>query len=301
MAFSSKDFIEGLPSRIGYRAIDGEGPFLSLGYDNVGHLTFNVRGHFAGSVPDGTAYISCLDGHCDNGDRLFALTLKDARLEKVFYGLVDNLVRQASGCQTSQAAFDTIKGTFLRWRQLFVREPREMSEEQCLGLMGELLFLRDWAIPSFGEDEAVASWCGSEGTKKDFVHGDDWYEIKSVSRGSDSVTISSLEQLDGQGTGHLVLYRYEKTSEAGGGLTLANLVEWAREGLPIDLADRVVGNAVKRGYSFGTAETSYYFDTAALYRIKEDFPRLTRDDVPSSLKQAKYSLIIAMLDEFKEE
>ena len=47
-----------------------------------------------------------------------------------------------------------------------------------MGLIGELLFLRDEMIPTKGLDAALESWMGPEKTHKDFSYDNDWYEVK---------------------------------------------------------------------------------------------------------------------------
>ena len=47
-----------------------------------------------------------------------------------------------------------------------------------MGIIGELLFLKDTMIPTFGVEKAIESWMGPEKTHKDFSFDDKWIEIK---------------------------------------------------------------------------------------------------------------------------
>ena len=51
---------------------------------------------------------------------------------------------------------------------MFQGKPNKLQEQDIMGLIGELLFLRDYMIPTYGEDIALLSWSGSELTHKDF-------------------------------------------------------------------------------------------------------------------------------------
>ena len=92
-----------------------------------------------------------------------------------------------------------------------------------MGLIGELLFLRDYMIPTYGEDNALLSWSGSELTHKDFSLKDCWYEVKAISTGKGSVRISSLEQLQSSIEGELAVFQLEKMSPVYDGVTINKL------------------------------------------------------------------------------
>jgi hypothetical protein len=62
--------------------------------------------------------------------------------------------------------------------------------------MGELLFLRDRALPAIG-DSAISAWRGPYGDEQDFVHAQWIFEIKTQLSTSDQrIYISSESQLD---------------------------------------------------------------------------------------------------------
>ena len=144
------------------------------------------------------------------------------------------------------------------------------------------------------------AWCGSDGSKKDFFYMDTWYEIKSVKVGLDSVSISSLEQLEGD-NGNLVILRYEKKPDVANGTSLKELMNWLRDNLPVDLAETVIGASVSRGYSHEDQnDTKYSLGEPALYMVKAGFPRLTRSDVPSTIKNIRYDILLISLEDFRE-
>lgn len=93
-----------------------------------------------------------------------------------------------------------------------------------MGLIGELLFLKDQLSKSIGFSEALKSWSGQELTHKDFSYGDTWTEVKTIRRSSQSVRISSLEQLDSEYDGELAVYALEKMSPEYKGITLNKLI-----------------------------------------------------------------------------
>ena len=67
-------------------------------------------------------------------------------------------------------------------------------------------------IPTYGVEKSVLSWIGPREAAQDFVVDDTWYEIKTIASSSEAVTISSLEQLDSNQQGELVVQYADKTS-----------------------------------------------------------------------------------------
>lgn len=78
------------------------------------------------------------------------------------------------------------------------------------GLDRRAPFLKDYMIPDRGIDVALNSWMGPEKTHKDFSDQQDWFEVKTISFGKECVRISSIEQLDSDIDGTLVVYELEK-------------------------------------------------------------------------------------------
>jgi hypothetical protein len=63
-----------------------------------------------------------------------------------------------------------------------------------------------------GVIDALRSWTGPDFNDRDFIFSDHWVEIKTKSLSSDTITISSIEQLDVNEEGYIVVYSIDKTS-----------------------------------------------------------------------------------------
>ena len=83
------------------------------------------------------------------------------------------------------------------WQDLLKRrQDKTLTRQQIIGLVGELLFLRDIVFQNAGP-EATSTWRGSFGDEQDFVHGEWILEIKTQLSTSDQrMQISSEAQLD---------------------------------------------------------------------------------------------------------
>lgn len=94
--------------------------------------------------------------------------------------------------------------------KMFYGNSKILSENEVIGLIGELLFLKDYCFPIYGISIGLNGWSGPEPTHKDFSYKNEWYEIKSINSFKNTVSISSIEQLDSLVEGKLVVYSFEK-------------------------------------------------------------------------------------------
>ena len=89
-----------------------------------------------------------------------------------------------------------------------------LSEDEIKGLIGEILFLKDFLLSQYGEVSSVNAWIGPEMADQDSVFSDVWYEVKATTSGANSIKVSSIEQLDVALDGELIIVFLDKTSKA---------------------------------------------------------------------------------------
>ena len=147
--------------------------------------------------------------------------------------------------------------------------------------------------------EAVAGWTGALKEHQDFSYGETWYEIKTVMEQSEKVRIQSLEQLSLERIGELVIYRLAKT--AGEGFTLNSLVNELETLLHENssAAQRFEVLLFQTGYVEREEydERSYRLAESMNFTVDENFPRLTKNNLPPAIIEASYSLNLRRLKE----
>ena len=171
-----------------------------------------------------------------------------------------------------------------------------------MGLVGELLYIRDYMIPTYGVDAALESWTGPEQTHKDYSMNDSWAEIKTIGSGKESVRISSLEQLDSDIQGNLIVYSLERMSPSFNGVKLNDLVAQILELIPIAIQrDLLLAKLDLYGYDFYPEYDNYVFSVTdcVKYNVIEGFPRLVRKDIPSSVSRIQYEIILSEIENYK--
>lgn len=233
----------------------------------------------------------------------FDLINNNAKL--VFFSLCEDLLNVVEAIKEAPKALQALKSRFFAWKTLFQQEV-SLSEEQTIGLIGELYFLKNYLIPELGADIAIESWSGPEGASKDFSTKDTWYEIKAVSLNSNSVKISSITQLSSPIPGKLVIFRYETMSDQYTNSD-TNLLSLFREIIKTIENDETKTNFISKlmNYQFDITGNSYKkkyrIDSMNFYSVDNLFPRLQESDIHfPEIDKVVYTLIINSLERFKE-
>ena len=202
-----------------------------------------------------------------------------------------------------ETAYHTLRSRYYSWRQLFRPDKARLTEAEIMGLIGELLFLRDYMIIERGIDGALESWMGPEKTHKDFSDQQDWFEVKTISFGKETVRISSIEQLDSDIDGKLVVYELEKMSPSFEGIRLNQLVN-SIIALLVNVHQRETFMAKLQlfGFDFSNENDNFVFALRNQYLYKVDnkhFPRLSKALLPGAITQAQYDLLLSEIEPFK--
>ena len=184
----------------------------------------------------------------DNNYRL-SFHLNDNSMEGIFFKFCDDLVESTRSVFDEAVGMTLVCKRYNLWKKLFYKlNKTTLTENQQMGLIGELLFLKDDLLKAYDSHEAISSWSGCDKTHKDFSIGDDWYEIKTSEVNQLTIKISSLEQLDADKDGTLVVYEFEKMSEEYNGLTLNTVVSEVLSQVDIDDEDYVLEKLKAAGY-----------------------------------------------------
>ena len=223
-------------------------------------------------------------------------------VSSLFYTFCEDLIEHTRELPSGENGYQIIINRYYQWKKLKVKKKKELlSESEIMGLIGEVLFLRDELIPLVGDDKALFSWSGQELTHKDFSYDDIWYEVKTISSGKQSVRISSLDQLDSDIDGQLVVYSLEKMSEAFDGVTLNKLVLDVMNCFESqENKDSFINKVSAHGYEYNDYYERFVYAVSGLYRysVNPDFPKLTHAMMPNAITKANYEIDISLLSKF---
>ena len=158
-------------------------------------------------------------------------------------------------------------------------------------------------IPERGIDLALDSWMGPEKTHKDFSYQQDWFEVKTVNFGKESVRISSVEQLDSDRNGILVVYELEKMSPSYDGIRINHLANSIISMLNNTSQREIfMGKLQLYGFDFSNENDNLVFALRNVRQYNVDvnlFPRLHRDVLPDAISRVQYDLLLTEIEPFK--
>ena len=197
-----------------------------------------------------------------------------------------------------------------RWQELLKkRKDQVLTRQAIIGLVGELLFLRDMAMQFLPLPEAVGSWRGSMRDEQDFAIRDWIIEIKTqLSTADQFLKISSEAQLD-TASGPIVLIHQTlaaSTPDEPSGITLNGLVETIRSELLAKAAstlDILEAGLIAAGY---TQRPEYDAEAwlrvrSAAFEVTEDFPKLVPQSLPPGIRKVTYTILPSACADFERD
>ena len=236
---------------------------------------------------------------------ILCFDLLDAEYKTIFTSFAENMISFVSRQVEENNPFEAIVLRYCQWQKLLkANRTGLLSVETIRGLIGELLFLKDYLIPEAGVKTALGYWKGPIGADQDFRTKNTWYEIKTIPSGKDTVLISSIEQLDSDqfGTGEIVVFALDATVSADpGAITVKKLVDEIKKQL-----NRLEAYAFD---NFLFSNLGYYnrpeyeagnyivrLSSTQWYVINAASPVMRRSTVPSAVVSLKYNLSLAGLE-----
>jgi len=297
-----KTFREEFPSRHFIRFGDNRHLSIYIGRDDDARYSFDFRGKYK-PVKITSSDVIAVEQY-KQGDLLtLRFSLENSDLLEYFCTFCQDLMDSVRVTSDDEAAYQTLRSRYYSWRQLFRPDNARMTEAEIMGLIGELLFLKDYMIPERGIDVALESWMGPEKTHKDFSDQQDWFEIKTISFGKESVRISSVEQLDSDIDGALVIYELEKMSPSFDGIKLNQLANNIIASLQSASQREVFIDKLQLfGFDFSNEYDNLVFALRGEHKYNVDtnnFPRIHRDMLPDAIARVQYDLLLTEIEPFK--
>jgi hypothetical protein len=218
-------------------------------------------------------------------------------LSYVFERLCADVIDRLSGTTTAVA---TVKSTLDDWRALFRGDPKALSRESLIGLLGELEVLTNLARQE--PIAALESWVGPSKALHDFALNGTSLEVKATSsQDASRVTISSLDQLDPHSANLLylaVVHLHEENAAPTIDDRLRALIDM---GVP---SYKLIQKVADYGHIFESGinnQALYALREIRYWQVTDAFPGLRRSDLSESrlagVEHVKYDLLLASVGE----
>lgn len=227
------------------------------------------------------------------------LEQRDGSDSNIFEIVVDDIILSLQNAKDDKMAYMELMQALTKWKLFFdFSSEINMSPLKQQGLYGELLYLKE-AIKKNGA-AAVYSWTGPDAETHDFYFGANAVEIKTTSsKAPYNVIISSEYQLDNNDiTGDLFLIFFALHKSKATGETLPEIISELKTSLSADISalQDFQLKLVKYGYIENHIELypyGYTLRERQQFWIKDDFPRITRQLIPSGIGSVTYSLSLS--------
>lgn len=278
---------------------------LYLGYNDLGKKTLAL---IIDEVPldfQSTKLIEVKVASREDGKKAVGFSLIDDTETDIFFRFCEDIYESTKLVKPNDS-IKVINNRWNRWINMFKNpHPLIMGEKEIRGLIGELVFLRDYMFNKYSIDRAITSWMGPNSSHKDFEVNNTWYEIKTCYQSSKSITVSSIEQLDANIDGHLCIIELEDSNKyVDGCLTLNKIISQITKMITNEIIKQdFLKKLTSVGYMFFEEYDNfiYYCKKINRYLVNDKFPRLKKENLPKEIATVSYELLIPNLRDFLEE
>lgn len=240
------------------------------------------------------------------GKFFFLIVLANNQHKDIFSTLSEDLINLVSSITQEAELIKKLINRLEKWRLLFEKVRQQgLSNEAQLGLYGELFFLRKFLYNSENFQFCIDSWKGPERAVQDYQYADWAVEIKStLGKNQQKLYISSERQLDISIISKVFLVHYSFEARQNYGETLNDIVD--------DLF-KILSNNHTANYLFNLRllEADYFLihrhiysiigysiRKENIYKITDNFPKITESMVPSGVGDVHYSLVVPSNKEY---
>lgn len=304
---SAKDIFENLSGIDVFRRVSQDHILdLYCGIDNMSRYTLLL---IAAAEPENVKSSKVINvGLRKRSDERWTLSfsLADDTFKELFVRFCDDMIESSATLGSAANGPKFICTRYNGWQQMLSAARGDLlSKSEIKGIIGEMLFIRDYLFPKYGKESTLHAWMGPKMADQDFVFADTWYEIKATSSDAEYIRISSIEQLDCSDEGTLVVLALDQTSELDGqGVTANSLYRELRESIGDDSLKLIFSSLLlKMGFYPRPEYDEHVYRPKGMrqYRVDTTFPCLRRSNIPSSVVEAIYTLSLASVKSHLKE
>lgn len=219
----------------------------------------------------------------------------------IFSVLCEDLINQVASILDEKVLIKDLLNRLAKWQTLFERLGQQgLTAESQRGLFGELYFLRKFLSNTTDKNYCVNSWQVPSNTVQDFHYGNWAVEVKTThGNNHQKIQISSERQLDDSVIPNIFLFHLSLDIRNNHGDTLNDLVEWVETFLVNDVIE--LNSFRLKLFEVGYfdihkpiyRDPGYNIRQECIYRVEEEFPRITENEIRNGVGDVKYSIIIA--------
>lgn len=232
-----------------------------------------------------------------NQEPYLSLTLKQTASIDIFLTLAARLTDELSGVDYPITGYNIIRKVLIVWRAFFSSEKKMLSISEQTGLAGELILAILFMDNSIEVATVIRAWKGSERSHHDFQLPLASVEVKAtIAHNIETVSISSLRQLDPTGTQKLFLAQVAMDSHDHGDQTLPHLVKNIRQRLSsypayrLEFEEKLLASGYRDKDESHYSQQSFQVRKVRSFCVDDNFPKLTHNSIPEGIVEATYQI-----------
>lgn len=250
----------------------------------------------------GTRGLSVESWEKSNGEFHIAFVLKDDQYAESFCKFCEDSIESSKNVNPEDGlAFALAR--YKHWMRMFKPCSEHLDETAIEGLIGEMLALEKLFLRRYGEASAIKSWTNKIQGKQDFVQDDCWYEVKALIDGKRSVRITSLEQLDRDDPGRVVIISLRRTTtESAEKINLNNLSDRIMGTFrSLESRNEFMETLSCTGYEDDTFYDNINYELVKIdeYDVREGFPRLRHSRMMPGILGGEYDISLDTIVEYR--
>lgn len=298
-------FVNGKENRTFQRIDSTYSVNIFVGYDDDGRMALVIAENSTFKQIQSSKLIEVKLKKRDDGRLALSFCLLDTSYESLFLIFCRDIIAVCEKAGNDLA----ISSAMIRWKywkEMFGKKKQTiLKKQEVKGLIGELLILKEYFFIKWGEEKAIRSWMGPLLGHKDFEIDNTWFEIKSVNENAIQVRINSLEQLESEEKGHLVVMRLEETSTVVNNSININelvtdIISLIADVENLNIFQTKLDNI---GYVYDEEYDSWNFlyKSRQSYYVDESFPRIRRKNIEGSIGNVEYTILLDGIRNYKED
>lgn len=227
--------------------------------------------------------------------------LNDSRYYPMFKAFYEDVFESTWNVKLEDAAAKFIE-IYNRWKCAFSTDGFPLTKEEVQGLIGEMCVIDEILLKIYDPKTVLDGWMLTQNGKQDFVFSDAWYEVKSTHVGSNTVVITSAEQLDCTTDGYLSVVKLKNTSvndekKVNLSIIINRLLKTFDD---FNCGEEFLMKLAELGLSSDKYDDQVYeIIELEQYAVKDGFPCLKRSTLSPAIGLVQYELYLEQLRIYK--
>jgi hypothetical protein len=226
----------------------------------------------------------------------------------VFLSLCEDVAQAVLMRAANEKAESIFAGRLLLWKRLFESQGTDaLGYEARLGLLAEIIHLRELLMAGSDQIEMMEWWTGPDKLATDFQSPHARTEVKATTtRKQYKVRIHGERQLETHSDRPLSLVAMMFERVVADGVSLPDEVHRVRQMLGAGAGAQIFNAKLLEAGYLMVHEDSYRVDTLRLletreYQVAEDFPRIKQADVPEGIGDLQFSIDLSACEPYRKE